>query len=71
MIRLLHKLKIVKGVVLIDRNDRLYITRRRKDRSTKRYYCYVLPFTKTGKTYLKDDHTVEGKFFYIKRWKYL
>ena len=66
LIRILHKLGIIDGILLEDFQYRTYISIKRKNKFGK--WAYVYPFTKVGHVKLNEDGTCFGESFYIDKW---
>ncbi len=68
LLKLLHKLKLIKLIWLIDHEQEVYLTW--VDRDTPfGLVCNIYPFTRTGKVLLNPDGTTSGPSSYIKYWK--
>jgi hypothetical protein len=67
LVRILHKLGLVKGIWLEDCEGEIYTTIKHKNPFGKKW-AYVYPFTKIGCVKLNEDGTCTGKSSYIKRW---
>jgi len=68
LVRILHKLGLVKGIWLEDDFGEVYMTIKHKNPFGKNW-AHVYWFTKIGHVWLMDDGTCTGRSGYIKRWK--
>ena len=68
LVRILHRLGIVRGVWLQDRWGKLYITIKRHDPFGD-HWVHVYPFLRIGRVVLNADGTCSSESStYIERW---
>ena len=67
IIRILHKLGVVKGIFLQDHTLEIYTTIKKQNEFND-IYAHVYPFLKVGYVILNKDGTCSGPSIYIKKW---